>query len=51
MKCDICKKTINETFLRKLIGTYVKDKKGKKHAVCSECQGKLKSKDELLTKL
>jgi len=51
MKCDICKKNINETFLRKLIGTYVKDKQGKKHVVCSECQGKLRNKDELLTKL
>ena len=51
MKCNICKKSINETFLRKLIGTYVKDENGKKHAICSECQGKLKSKDEILTNL
>ena len=51
MKCDICKKSINETFLRKIIGTYVKDSKGKKHPICSECQGKLKSKTEILTNL
>jgi hypothetical protein len=51
MKCEICKKKIPETFLKKPLGTYVKDKKGKKHTVCSECQSKLKSKEELLEKL
>ncbi|MBW2971766.1 hypothetical protein KY359_01895 [Candidatus Woesearchaeota archaeon] len=48
MKCEICKKKIGETFLSKPIGTYVKDKKGKKHTVCSECQRKFKSKSGLL---
>lgn len=38
MKCDICGKRIEETFLRKPIGTFVKDKKGKKHMVCKNCQ-------------
>lgn len=51
MKCEICKKAMEETFLKKLIGTVVKDKKGKKHYVCSECQKKLKTKKELLENL
>jgi hypothetical protein len=51
MKCEICKKRIAETFLSKPIGTYVKDAKGKKHTVCSECQGKLGSKEGLLKNL
>ncbi len=33
MKCTICKKKIEETFLEKIKGTYVKGK-----AVCNECQ-------------
>jgi hypothetical protein len=48
MKCEICKKKIDETFLKKIMGTYVKDEKGKKHAVCFECQKKFPSKEELL---
>lgn len=51
MKCEICKKNIEETFLKKIIGTYVKDSKGKKHIVCSECQKKFPDKDKLLGKL
>jgi DNA-directed RNA polymerase subunit RPC12/RpoP len=38
MKCDICGKKVEETFLRKPLGTYVKDAKGKKHIVCRNCQ-------------
>ncbi len=45
MNCTICKSRINETFLRKIIGTYVKDDKGKKHAVCQNCQKNLSSED------
>ncbi|MBU2561894.1 MAG: hypothetical protein KKD17_06365 [Nanoarchaeota archaeon] len=48
MKCEICKKKIGETFLSKPIGTCVKDKKGKKHTVCSECQKRFRSKEEVL---
>ena len=48
MKCEICKKKIETTFLKKRIGTVVKDSKGKKHDVCAECQGKLPSKKEIL---
>ena len=51
MKCDICKKTLAETFLKKIIGGYVKDEKGKLHPVCRECQKKLRTKDELLKNL
>ena len=38
----------DETFLKKISGTYVKDNKGKKHTVCFECQKKLKTKEDLL---
>ena len=38
--CNICGKKVETTFLNKLIGTTMKDKKGKKKAVCSECQKK-----------
>ena len=47
MKCDICGKNIEETFLEKLKGTIVKMKKGDKNAiyhVCSECQKKFGDK-------
>ncbi len=40
MKCEICKNNIQETFLKKIIGTYVKDAKGKMHLICFECQKK-----------
>ena len=48
MKCSICNKSIGTTFLNKLIGTYIKDKNGKLHAVCFECQKKFASKEEIL---
>jgi hypothetical protein len=50
-KCDICGKNIEQTFLAKIIGTHIKDEKGKKHKVCSGCQKKFKKKDELLKAL
>jgi hypothetical protein len=31
-----------------MIGTYVKDSKGKLHQVCFECQKKFNSKEEIL---
>ncbi len=43
VKCDICKKKVEENFLKKVFGTYIKDSKGKKKLVCSECQRKLVS--------
>jgi hypothetical protein len=51
MKCEICKKRVKETFLKKIVGTYVKDEKGKKHLVCFECQKKFPSKEELLKQI
>tara|TARA_Y100000310_G_scaffold257102_1_gene265092 strand:- start:7974 stop:8135 length:162 start_codon:yes stop_codon:yes gene_type:complete len=51
-KCEICKKKIELNFLKKLIGTYVKDKKGKKHVICPECQKNLgNDKEKVLEKL
>lgn len=37
VKCELCKKTIDETFLGKIIGTYYMEGK-KKKAVCPDCQ-------------
>ena len=37
MKCELCKRTLSETFLKKVVGTYVKVA-GKKHLVCRACQ-------------
>jgi len=51
MKCEICNGKIDETFLKKIIGTHVKDKKGKKHAVCAECQNKSNTKEEMLKQI
>ena len=39
MKCSLCKQKIETTFLDKILGTYVKDAKGKRYAVCVHCQG------------
>ncbi|MFH1072240.1 MAG: hypothetical protein V1743_02310 [Nanoarchaeota archaeon] len=50
MKCDICGKKIEETFLKKPIGTFVKDKKHKKKLVCPHCQKTL-SAEEIRAKL
>jgi hypothetical protein len=49
MKCEICKEKIEEIFLGKILGTVIKDDKGKKYSVCSNCQ-KL-GKEEILKKL
>ena len=51
MKCEICKSKIEELFLEKIKGTYVKCDKGKRHVVCFECQGKLLDKDKILENL
>lgn len=48
MKCEICNKNIQETFLKKILGTIVKDDKGKKHSICFECQKKFKTRQEIL---
>ncbi len=51
MRCEICKQKVEETFLEKPIGTYIKDKNGKKHMVCFECQKKFRTKEEILKNL
>ena len=51
MKCEICKGKIEETFLGKILGTHVKDDKGKKHVICFECQKKFPSKEKVLENL
>lgn len=51
MKCAICSKKIEELFLGKIMGAYVKDDKGKLHAVCFECQKKFPKKEDILTNL
>ena len=40
MKCKICSKNIETTFMGKILGTYIRDDKGKKHTICFECQKK-----------
>lgn len=50
-KCEICGNKIEDLFLGKFKGTYIKDSKGKKHIVCFDCQKKLKTKDAILEKL
>ena len=47
MKCSICNKKIETTFLNKIVGTVMKVE-GKEKAICSECQSKLKSKEEII---
>lgn len=51
MKCALCKKAIEQTFLGKIIGTYVKDAKGKPHTVCFECQKKFQKKEDIVAQL
>jgi hypothetical protein len=50
MKCDICSKKVEETFLKKIVGTYMRNEKRKKKIVCNACQ-KQYTQEELLTKL
>ena len=51
MKCEICSSKIQETFLSKIIGTHIKDKKGKRHTICFECQKKFKNNEDILNNL
>ena len=51
MKCEICNKNIGETFLGKILGTIVKDEKGKKHTICFECQKKFQTKEKALVEI
>ena len=49
-KCAACNAPIEVIFLEKISGTYLKDKNGKKRAVCSVCQ-KGTTVEELRAKL
>jgi len=51
MKCEICKNHIETHFLNKILGTVVKDAKGKKHSVCKKCQTEFRTKPSILEKL
>ncbi len=51
MNCEICSAKLQESFLQKIIGTFVKDAKGKKHMICPQCQRTLKEKKNILEKL
>ena len=51
MKCEICSNNVETTFFAKLVGGYVKDEKGKKHAVCNACQKKFQKKEDILKQL
>ena len=51
MKCELCKKNIELDIAEKIIGTYVKDKSGKLHTICSECQRKYKDKKSIINAL
>ncbi|HLP79317.1 MAG TPA: hypothetical protein VK158_01670 [Acidobacteriota bacterium] len=49
MKCSITGKEIEQNFLGKLIGTTIKDEKGKKYAVSADAQKLYKNdKTEIL---
>lgn len=48
MNCEICKKKVQVQFLEKVLGTYVKDAKGKRHLACFECQKRFPDKKDLL---
>jgi hypothetical protein len=47
-KCSLCGNRIEVTFLNKIVGTTIKDKKGKKHQVCFECQKKAKNDKSIM---
>jgi ribosomal protein S26 len=51
MKCELCNNAVKETFLKKLLGTFVKDEKGKKHLICQNCQRQFPDKKAILAKL
>ena len=51
MRCEICKGKIGTVFLGKIMGTYVRDERGKKRAVCFECQKKFSEKAAILENL
>jgi len=52
MKCEVTGKDIEKTFLGKILGTVVKDEKGKKHFVSAAVQTQYKNnKSEILKQI
>ena len=51
MKCEICKTKIAETFLGKMVGTTLKDAKGKQRTICFDCQKKFPKKQDALSEM
>jgi hypothetical protein len=49
-KCAACGKPIEIVFLEKIRGTYLRNSKGKRRAICGDCQ-KNESLDALRAKL
>ena len=47
VKCKVTGRHIETTFLGKLLGTYIKDEKGKMYPVSREAQKMYPSKEEL----
>ncbi|MFP4524061.1 MAG: hypothetical protein ACLFO2_01945 [Candidatus Woesearchaeota archaeon] len=37
-KCSICNEKVDQTFLQKPKGTWIRDEHGKRRLVCSACQ-------------
>ena len=50
MKCAICGKEIETTFLNKIKGSYIKYN-GKLYAICSNCMKRLKTKENVIKEL
>lgn len=50
MNCEICGKKVEINFLSKIFGTYLR-KDGKKIAVCSDCQGRFATREEMLANI
>jgi len=49
MKCSICSKKIEETFLKKIVGSYVKKEGSNKvYPICPECQKKFPEKEKII---
>lgn len=48
MKCDMCGNKIQEIFLKKIVGTVIKDSKNKYKYICKDCQKKYKTKEDML---
>lgn len=51
MNCALCKAKIEKTFLGKIVGSYVRDTKGKKHSICPQCQKMHPNKAQIIEKL